>query len=676
VGKARKATRPAGPRYDDDIEVAEVLGDAKLGHRNRQGGLVRGVPGAPQSPIYDEEDAPKPATARGHRRAAKRQETSTQPVGEVEFKSERPDGPITISQGTTVRDFAERLGIKVKDLIKMLFNRGLLVNINHTLEPALAIELASELGVEVTEVSFEEEIQIQHEIDAAGAGVEKESRAPVVTVMGHVDHGKTTLLDAIRQTNVASGEAGGITQHIGAYHVDIHDRKIVFLDTPGHEAFTMMRARGAKVTDIVVLVVAADDGVMPQTVEAIDHAKAAKVPIIVAINKIDKPNANLDRVRKDLSDHGLLVEEWGGQATSVQVSALKRLGIDEMLEMILLTADLLELKASPSLPAQGVVLEARKEIGRGVVATILLQDGTLEAGDTFVAGATWGRVRSMSDDRGKRIKKAGPATPLEVTGFDELPSAGDRFQVFEDEAKVREIASFRSMEERQKGLAPKMQRVTLETLFSRIEKNEEKELAVIIKADVQGSIEVLREMLTKASTEKVRLNVIHAQVGAISINDVLLAEASNAIIVGFNVRPERNAATLAEKEGVDIRLHTVIYELLDEIKKAMTGLLDAVWREVRKGVAEVREIFKVPKFGQIAGCYVIEGVIPRGSSVRLLRDNVVVHEGKIGSLRRFKEDASEVRTGFECGISLDGYQDLKPGDQIEAYAREEVEPVL
>lgn len=579
----------------------------------------------------------------------------------------------------TVREFSEKLGIKSKDLIKLLFSKGVLANINHMLEPAVAVQLASELGVEAMAVSFEEEIQLKHETQVeaeTGIKAEKKTRPPVVTVMGHVDHGKTTLLDAIRSTKVAQGEAGGITQHIGAYHVDIHDRQIVFLDTPGHEAFTMMRARGASVTDLVVLVVAADDGVMPQTIEAIDHAKAARVPIIIAINKIDKPNANLDRVRKELSDHGLLVEEWGGQTTSVKVSALKREGIDELLEMVLLSADLLDLKASPSLPAQGVVLEARKEIGRGIVATVLVQDGTLETGNVFVAGSTWGRVRSMTDDRGKRLKKAGPATPIEVTGFDDLPSAGDRFQVFADEAKVREIATYRSQEERAKELLPRPQRVTLETLFSKISKNEVKELPIIIKADVQGSVEVLRDMLQKVPSEKVRLNVIHAQVGAISTNDVLLAEASEAIVVGFNVRPERNAALLAEKEGVDIRLHTVIYELIDEIKKAMAGLLEPTFKEVRKGLVEIREIFKVPKAGTIAGCHVLDGVIPRGATIRLLRDHVVVFEGKMASLRRFKDDVSEVRAGFDCGISLEGFQDIKPGDQIEAFVREEVAAIL
>ncbi|MEL7060805.1 MAG: translation initiation factor IF-2, partial [Acidobacteriota bacterium] len=438
----------------------------------------------------------------------------------------------------------------------------------------------------------------------------------------------------------------------------------------------MMRARGAKVTDIVVLVVAADDSVMPQTIEAINHARAAKVPIVVAINKIDKANANLDRVRKELSDQGLVVEDWGGDTVSVEVSALKREGIDSLLEMLLLTADLLELKAAPTLPARGVIVEARKEVGRGIVATVVVQDGTLSRGSVFVAGSTWGRVRTMIDDRGDRLKKAGPSTAIELTGFDDLPNAGDLIQVYADESKVREIAAFRAEEQRQRDLAPKAGRLSLENLFEELGKEETKELPVVVKADVHGSVEVIKDSLEKLSTEKVELKVIHQSVGAISTNDVLLASASNAIIVGFNVRPERNASQLAETEQVDIRLHTVIYELLDEVKAAMTGLLEPTFREVQRGVAEVRETFKVPKIGVVAGCHVTDGVIPRGAGVRLLRDNVVVYEGKLASLRRFKDDVAEVRSGFDCGIGLEGFQDVKPGDQIEAYEREEVAPTL
>ncbi len=644
--------------------------DTRPPHRNQrhQG---RRQPSAPSEPP----PVLKPASARGHRRAQKREEMAkSQDIG-IQFKDARPDGPVTITQGMTVRDFAEKLGVKAKDLIKTLFSQGMMVTINHQLDMDTINRLADSLGVEVMEVSFEEEVLLQHEEQQDGE-VEKEPRAPVVTVMGHVDHGKTTLLDAIRQTNVAEGEAGGITQHIGAYHVDLQGKRLVFLDTPGHEAFTLMRARGASVTDIVILVVAADDSVMPQTIEAISHAKAAKVPLVVAINKVDKANANLDRVRKELADHGLLVEDWGGDVVSVPVSALNREGIDELLEMLLLTADLLELKAAPSLPARGVVLEARKDVGRGIIANVVIQDGTLSQGDVFVAGSTWGRARSMVDDMGERLKKSGPSTAIELTGWDAVPTAGDILQVYEDESKAREIASFRHAENRERDLAPRGSRVSLENLFDQLGKEESKTLPVVVKGDVHGSIEVLKDTLTKLSTEKVKLEVIHSSVGAISTNDVLLASASNAIIVGFNVRPERNASQLAEKEGVDIRLHTVIYELLDEIKLAMAGLLDPTFKEVIRGSAEVRDIFKVPKAGMVAGCHVVEGVIPRNAGVRLLRDNVVIYEGKLASLRRFKDDVAEVRQGFDCGIGLENFQDVKPGDFIEAYVREEVASTL
>ena len=616
----------------------------------------------------------KPASERGKRRAQRRQDSIDQPAT-LQFMEGRPEGPVVVTENMTVRDFAEKLGVKAKDLIKILLAQGVMAGINHQLDTATAVSLAEHLGVEAIEATFEEEALLEHEAESEG-GIEKVQRAPVVTVMGHVDHGKTTLLDRIRETNVVDGEAGGITQHIGAYLVERADRNIVFLDTPGHEAFTMMRARGARVTDIVVLVVAADDGVMPQTVEAIDHAKAAEVPIVVAINKIDKANANLDRVKKELADHGLMVEDWGGDVVAVPLSALKGQGIPELLEMILLTADLLELKSSPDLPAHGVILEARKEVGRGTIATMLIQDGLLEGGDVFVAGSTWGRVRSMTNDRGETLEAAGPSTPVEVTGFNDLPSAGDTFQVFTDESKARDIAGFRSHEDRQRELAPRPKKMSLEDLFSQIGQEETKELPVIVKADVHGSVEVLRDTLEKLSTDKVRIKVIHAAVGAISINNVLFASASNALIIGFNVRPERNAASLADKEEVEIRLHTVIYELIDEIRLAMTGMLQPTFQEVHSGSAEVRDTFKVPKFGVVAGCYITDGTVPRNAQVRLLRDNRVIYEGKISSLRRFKDDVSEVRTGFECGIGLDNFQDVKPGDIIEAFTREEVAATL
>ncbi|HEX4494849.1 MAG TPA: translation initiation factor IF-2 [Thermoanaerobaculia bacterium] len=658
--KRKKGTKKPGPRPGGEENLTSFKGTLE--------------------DLEEGEDAANMSGRRRRRTELRKDEADGGKV--LTFKKDKPAGAVMISEGMTLREFAEKLGVRVRDLMGSLFKRGIMANINQVLDPELAQELARELGVETMVVSFEEEVQLQQGLAGNGgaeqqeAGGKRVTRGPVVTIMGHVDHGKTSLLDAIRKSKLTEAESGGITQHIGAYHVDVHGRQIVFVDTPGHEAFTMMRARGARITDIVILVVAADDGVMPQTIEAIDHARAAKVPIVVAINKIDKPNANLDRVKKELSDRGLVAEDWGGDTVMVPISALKREGIPELLEMLLLTADILDLKANPDIPAQGAVIEARKEVGRGTVATVLVQNGTLKVGDVFVSGSAWGKVRSMSDDAGQRSQKAGPSTPVEVTGFNDLPDAGDMLQVVEDEAKARSIAEFRSQESRRRGLAPSQARMSLDQLFTHIQEGEVKELPVVLKADVQGSVEVLREALGKASTEKVKVLVLHSGIGAISTNDVLLASASKAIIIGFNVRPERAAVDLAEKEEVEIRLHTVIYELIDELRKAMTGLLEPTFREVSAGRAEVRDTFKVPKVGTIAGCHVVEGVIPRTAAVRLLRDNRVIYEGKISSLRRFKDDASEVRTGFDCGIGLERFQDFKPGDVIEAYTSEEVAPVL
>jgi translation initiation factor IF-2 len=493
--------------------------------------------------------------------------------------------------------------------------------------------------------------------------------------MGHVDHGKTSLLDAIRETRVAEREAGGITQHIGAYHVDVGaGRSVVFLDTPGHEAFTLMRARGAKVTDVVVLVVAADDGVMPQTREAIDHARAANVPMVVAINKIDKPGANPDNVKRELAELNLVPEDWGGQTVMVPVSAKKRQNLDQLLEMILLSSDILELKANPRRPASGTVLEAKLDRGRGPVATVLVQDGTLSVGDNFIAGPVVGRVRALIDDRGRPVKSAGPSTPVEVLGLTSLPQNGDPFQTVADPAKARQIATFRQTRAKERALGAKGGRLTLESLKEQIAEGGIKELPIIVKADVQGSAEVLADTLTKLSDEKVKIRIIRSGVGAINESDVLLASASNAIIIGFNVRPDRNASDVAEREEVDIRMHSVIYNVTDEIKKGMAGLLDPTFKEVRIGTAEVREVFKVPKVGAIAGCMVTDGRITRAgdTQARLLRDNVLVHEGKIGSLRRFKDDVSEVKAGFECGIGLERYNDVKVGDVIEVFTMERV----
>ncbi|HET7840199.1 MAG TPA: translation initiation factor IF-2, partial [Terriglobia bacterium] len=493
--------------------------------------------------------------------------------------------------------------------------------------------------------------------------------------MGHVDHGKTSLLDAIRETTVAVREAGGITQHIGAYHVEKQGRRIVFLDTPGHEAFTLMRARGAKVTDVVVLVVAADDGVMPQTLEAINHARAAKVPILVAINKIDKPDAQPERVKRQLADYGLMGEEWGGDTVTVEVSAKQKKNLDLLLEMILLVADLQQLKANKKRLATGTVLEAKLDRGRGPVATVLIQNGTLHAGDAFIVGSIYGKVRAMLDDLGRVVTQAPPATPVEVLGLEDVPQAGDRFVAIEDTAKARQIAMHRQAKQRDAALA-KSARLTLEQLHEQMAAGDVKELPLIVRGDVQGSVEVVGDTLARLSSEKVKVKVIHAGVGAITEWDVLLASASNAVIIGFNVRPERKASELAQLEKVDIRLYTVIYNMTDEIKKAMTGLLAAVIKETTLGTAEVRDTFRITKVGTVAGCVVQDGKITRDSKVRLLRDNVQVYEGKARSLRRFKEDVAEVKSGMECGIALENFNDVKVGDVIEAFVRERVsEPV-
>ena len=579
---------------------------------------------------------------------------------------------ITLAEGMTVSDLAAKLDVKAKDVLKKLMDKRMMMTINSTVDTETASMIAREFGADVKMQSFEEEL-LQVESEEARPE-DMVTRGPVVTVMGHVDHGKTTLLDAIRETRVAEREAGGITQHIGAYSVQVGDRSVVFLDTPGHEAFTMMRARGARVTDVVVLVVAADDGVMPQTKEAIDHARAAGVPIVVAINKIDKPNANQDRVKKELSDLGLVPEDWGGQTVTVPVSAKKRENIPSLLEMILLVTELSELKANPKRNASGTVLEAKLDKGRGPVATILVQDGTLRVGDTFIAGTIVGKVRALIDDRGKSIKGAGPATPVEVLGLGGLPQPGDAFQALADAAKARQIALYRQTQAKDRALGAKGGRLTLESLQQQISEGGMKELPIIIKADVQGSAEVLADTLTKLSDERVKMRIIHSGVGAINESDVLLAAASNAIVIGFNVRPDRNAADVADRDKVDIRLHSVIYNVVDEMKKAMTGLLEPTLREVRIGSADVRETFKVPKFGTIAGCMVTDGRITRAgeTQARLLRDNVVVHEGRIGSLRRFKDDVSEVKAGFECGIGFEKYNDIKVGDTIEAFVVERV----
>ncbi|MGD0497777.1 MAG: translation initiation factor IF-2 [Bryobacteraceae bacterium] len=576
---------------------------------------------------------------------------------------------ITISEGITVKELSEKLEVKAALLMKKLMDHGIYVAINQTLDAQLATQMAREFGASTATISYEEEAMQAVEVSEDSKDLQK--RAPVVTVMGHVDHGKTSLLDAIREANVAGREAGGITQHIGAYQVEMNGRKIVFIDTPGHEAFTRMRSRGAKVTDIVVLVVAADDGVMPQTLEAINHARAAGVPIIVAVNKIDKADAQPERVKQQLADRGLLAEDWGGQTVTVPVSAKTRQNLDLLLEMILLVADMQDLKANPTRPAMGSVLEAELDRGRGPVATVLVRNGTLHVGDFFICGSVSGKVRAMHNDRGAQVRKAGPSTPVEVLGLESLPEAGDDFQVVTDTAKAKQIVNFRSLKARDAALA-KSGRLTLEQLHQRMEAGDVKELPIIIKADVGGSAEVLSETIQKLSNEKVKVRVIHSSVGAINESDVLLASASNAVVIGFNVRPERKAEAVAEHEKVDVRLHTIIYNVVDEIKRAMTGLLEPVFREVYKGKAEVRETFRISKVGSVAGCMVQDGVVRRDCEVRLLRDNAVVYTGKISSLHRFKDDVSEVKSGMECGISLENYADVKQGDVIEAFVTERV----
>lgn len=575
---------------------------------------------------------------------------------------------IRISDVITVAELAKRMGIKGKDLIKELMRQGTMVTINHPLDFETAAILASEFNYEVENIAFDEELILEDTSDVTVDEVEEhlQTRPPVVTIMGHVDHGKTSLLDAIRTTNVTAGEAGGITQHIGAYDVEIGGRKITFLDTPGHEAFTAMRARGAQVTDIVILVVAADDGVMPQTKEAISHAQAASVPIIVAINKIDKPDAKPERVMQELTEFGMVPESWGGETIFVEVSAKEKINLNELLEMVLLQAEVLDLKASPAKRAKGVIVEARLDRGRGPVATVLVQEGTLRIGDPIVSGTFFGRVRTMTNDKGQRLEDAGPSCPVEVTGLSGTPTAGESFYAVETEKAAKEVASHRERKLREQELAT-TSKFSLEQLYARLQGGEVKELKVIIKADVQGSVEAVRDSLLKLSTDACRLVVIHAGVGGITEGDVSLAAASDGIILGFNVRPETKAALQAETDGVDIRLYTVIYDAVADIRNAMEGLLAPTLRERHLGNVEVRETFNVSRVGTIAGCYVTQGKVLRNAQVRLIRDNIVIWTGKLASLKRFKDDAREVASGYECGISLENYNDIKVGDVIEVF---------
>jgi translation initiation factor IF-2 len=575
---------------------------------------------------------------------------------------------LRLGEAVTVKELAEKMDARPAEVIKVLIRMGVMATINAVIDVEKATALAQSFGYSVEAASTDTAEPLDEEEDTEENLVR---RAPVVTVMGHVDHGKTSLLDAIRATNVTQSEAGGITQHIGAYAVNTARGKVVFLDTPGHEAFTAMRARGAQATDIVVLVVAADDGVMPQTVEAITHAHAANVPIVVAINKIDLPDANPDRIKQQLSEHGLVPEQWGGETIYVEVSAKRKQNIDELLEMILLQAEILELRANPSRRGQGVVVEAELDKTRGPVATVLVQRGTVHIGDAFVVGTHYGRIRALLNDRGEKIQEVGPATPAEVTGLSGVPLAGDAFQVVTDEKKARQIATLRQQRQREEHIQ-RTSRVTLEDLYRQIKEGEVKELNVLLKSDVQGSAQAVRDALERLSTSEVRLRVIQGAVGGITESDVMLASASNAIIIGFNVRPTPKANELAEREGVDLRLYTIIYDLIADVKAALEGLLEPEVAEHIMGRAEVRETFHIPRVGVIAGCYVTEGTITRNAECRLLRDNVVVYQGRVGSLRRFKEDVHEVNSGYECGIGLERFSDIKRGDIVEPFVREQV----
>jgi translation initiation factor IF-2 len=579
---------------------------------------------------------------------------------------------IRIAEVIAVGDLAKRMGVKGGDLIKKLMEMGVFININQVIDADVASLVASEFGYEVEKVSLERQDLLERKEDLPE---QLKARPPVVTIMGHVDHGKTMLLDAIRKTNVVEGETGGITQHIGAYDVQLENGHVVFIDTPGHEAFTAMRARGAQVTDVVILVVAADDGVMPQTKEAIDHARAAKVPIVVAINKIDKTNANPEKVKKDLADYGLIPEKWGGTTLFAEISAKQRIGIKELLELVLLQAEVLELRANPDKPARGVIIEAKLDKGRGPVATLLVQEGTLRTGDVFIAGSQYGRVRAMLNDKGQKIVEARPSIPVEVVGFTNIPEAGEIFIVISEERMAKQISLYRQEKLREKELS-KLSKVSLEELYNQIKKGEMKELNVIIKADVQGSIEAVKEALKKLSTDIVKVNILHDGVGGITETDVNLASASNAIIIGFNVRPGLKAQTLAEQERVDIRTYSIIYDAIDDIKKALEGLLEPTYKEHLLGRAQVIQLFNIHKVGTVAGSVVLDGKVVRGSHARLLRDNVVIYDGRIFSLKRFKEDMKDCVQGLECGIKIENFNDVKLGDIIESYEIEEIQSRL
>ncbi|NLY55558.1 MAG: translation initiation factor IF-2 [Firmicutes bacterium] len=658
---AEVRVKPESPKKKKSVDLDEEIVKPKKP-------LKKVAPKGKRIELYDHDDdeieyrLPKRRSRRSDTRKNKQQSQPT--VATPVHKK------VIIPLEATVKELAAVLGIQATVLIKKLMGLGIMASLNQVVDPEAAILVAEELGFEA---EFEkskdpEELYLQDPEDAPES---LKPRPPVVTIMGHVDHGKTTLLDAIRESKVAATEAGGITQHIGAYQVKVRDQLITFLDTPGHEAFTAMRARGAQVTDIVVLVVAADDGVMPQTVEALNHAKAANVPIIVAINKMDKPTANPDRIKQELTEYNLIPEEWGGDTIYVPISALRKEGIDDILEMILLVAEMQEYKANPDRQARGVVIESRLDRGMGPLATVLIQKGTLRVGDVVVCGQTFGRIRAMTNYLGERIKEAGPSTPVQVLGLNDAPSAGDSFAVVDDEKIARTIAESRIEKSRQEQLH-RSSALTLEDLYSRIKEGQVKNLNIVLKADVDGSVEALRTSLERLSNDEVKVQVIHSGVGGISESDVMLASASNAIIIGFNVRPEPTAKRTAEREKIDIRLYRIIYNAIDDVKAAIVGMLEPTYEEQVIGRAEVRQVIRVPKVGNICGSYVTDGKIARNAQVRVIRDNIVIQEDKIASLRRFKDDVREVDAGYECGIGLEKFQDIKEGDIIEAFVMKEV----
>ncbi len=687
-GERRQDGRPQGQRTGGDRPGFRKDGDRQQGQRPQQGGAPRRdrpmeteTPKQEPSALRRDKSAKKKSGKKDFERSRREKEGSSLMAQSLKQNKKKKHGTekkaaaypteVVMPPSVTVKELAELFGREVSEVIMQLMKLGIMATINQNVDPDAALLLADEFGVTVTEA--------EKGADPTEYTPEEDDprflkdRPPVVTIMGHVDHGKTTLLDALRETNVAAHEAGGITQRIGAYQIRYKNEKITFLDTPGHEAFTAMRTRGAQLTDIAVIIVAADDGVMPQTIEAIHHAKNAEVPILVAINKIDKPGASPDRIKEELSQHGLLSEDWGGDVIMVPISAKKRIGLEELLDNILLVAEMEELKANPKREAYGIVVEAQLDKGRGPVMNVLVQNGTLHAGDGILAGKSWGRVRAMTNEQGRKMKDATPSTPVEILGMDSVPEAGDHFYVM-DERKAREIAekrAARAKEEEQRHV----QKVTLDNIFEKIAEGEMKKLDIIIKADVQGSVEALQQSLLGIKSEKVSISVVHSAVGAISESDVMLASASNALILGFNVRPDANARKLAETEKVDIRLYRVIYDAIDDIKAAMTGLLAPKIREEVTGHAEVRQVIRTPKV-IVAGSYVTDGKIYGNSLLRLVRDGIVIHEGKIASLRRFKDDVKEVAEGYECGIAIDSYRDVKEGDQIEAYKLTEEAAVL